>query len=100
MDIETEDRCSQDKGHNHAWKQIHKYVNDFCDTFSIPYKWCSKFCIKKVEYLSLFIYDSMPEGYNEQGIRRIIDWIEKICTIAMLVWYLNDWKYWHDTVPD
>ena len=53
---------------SHGWKQTYKQINDFCDTFCIPSKSRNKFYINELEFLSLFIHDILPEGYNEEGI--------------------------------
>ena len=62
--------CNQlNKNHfSHAWKQTYEQVNDFCDAFCIPYKSRNKFYIKELEFLSLYIHDILPKGFNEQGI--------------------------------
>ena len=52
----------------HAWKQIYEDVNDYCDTFCIPYKNRKKLYIMEMQFLSLHMHDVMPEHYNEQGI--------------------------------
>ena len=52
----------------HAWKQIYEDVNEYCDTFCIPYKNQRKLYILEMQFLSLYMHNIMPERYNDQGI--------------------------------
>ena len=55
---------------SHAWKQIYKEVNDFCNEYRIPNENRINLFRKEMEYVSLYIHDILPLDYNEQGIHQ------------------------------
>ena len=46
----------------HAWKQIYKDVNEFCNEYRIT------LFRKEMEYIFLYIHDVLFLNYNDQGI--------------------------------
>ena len=55
-------------GYMHSFRELYQELDDYYDTWAIPYRNRKPLFVKEIEQISLLIFDILPENYVEQGV--------------------------------